>query len=290
MPVAPALRSGWLTATGAISFDRPRIAGVLNVTPDSFWDGGRHAGADRARAHAERLVEEGADLLDVGGESTRPGAGSVSVADELERVLPVVRALVRACPGVPVSVDTVKAEVADAALAEGAGIINDVSGLRLDPAMGVVVARHSAGLVLMHSRGAVDRMASYELAEYGADPVGDVIRELETAIAHASIAGVQPAAIVLDPGLGFAKRTEQSIALLAGLHRLVELGYPVMVGPSRKRFIGDLTGGLAAEERLEGTLAVCVAALLAGARLFRVHDVRATRRALDVAEAIRSPR
>jgi dihydropteroate synthase len=277
MPVAPALRSAWLTATGAISFDRPRIAGVLNVTPDSFWDGGRHAGADRARAHAERLVEEGADLLDVGGESTRPGAGSVSVADELERVLPVVRALVRACPGVPVSVDTVKAEVADAALAEGAGIINDVSGLRLDPAMGDVVARHSAGLVLMHSRGAVD-------------PVGDVIRELETAIAHASIAGVQPAAIVLDPGLGFAKRTEQSIALLAGLHRLVELGYPVMVGPSRKRFIGDLTGGLAAEERLEGTLAVCVAALLAGARLFRVHDVRATRRALDVAEAIRSPR
>lgn len=283
-------RSAWLTARGPVLLERPQVAGVLNVTPDSFWDGGRHAGLDRAIAHGARLVEEGADLLDVGGESTRPGARPVSAAEERLRIAPVVRELARRLPDVPLSVDTVKSEVARAALDAGAAIINDVSGLRLDPDLARLAAATGAGLILMHSRGTVERMASYDLADYGEDPVGEVVAELGASLEAARAAGVAAEAIVLDPGLGFAKRTEHSIALLAELERILDLGQPVMVGPSRKRFIGEVAGGLPVEHRLEGTLAACVAALLKGARLFRVHDVAAARRALAVAEAIRGPR
>ncbi|HEY8485053.1 MAG TPA: dihydropteroate synthase [Longimicrobiales bacterium] len=278
----------WLTARGAVSLDRPRILGILNVTPDSFWAGSRHAGVDAALAHAERLLEEGADLVDVGGESTRPGAAPVSVEEELARVLPVVRELVRRWPDVPVSVDTVKAEVARAAIAEGAAVINDVSALRLDPLMAEVVADAGAGLILMHSRGTVERMASYELARYGPDPVGEIAAELAERLDHARRAGIPAERIVVDPGLGFAKRTEHSVSVLAHLDRILSLGRPVLVGPSRKRFVGEVAGGLPVEERLEGTIAACVAGLLNGARLFRVHDVRPIRRALAVAEAIRN--
>jgi dihydropteroate synthase len=288
MPAAPALRSDWLTARGPISLHRPIIAGVLNSTPDSFWEGSRVASMDGALERAARLIEEGADVLDVGGESTRPGATPVSPDEERARVVPLIRELVRAWPAIPVSVDTVKAEVARAALEAGAAIVNDVSGLRLDQELGRCVADAGAGIVLMHSRGDVAHMASYALADYGADPVGVMKAELEASMSRASAAGIMDTAIVLDPGLGFAKRTEHSVAVLANLERLLALGRPIMVGPSRKRFVGELSGVTAARERLEGTLAACVVALLHGARLFRVHDVRAARRALDVAEAIRT--
>ncbi len=282
--------AAWLTCRGPIALDRPRILGIVNLTPDSFFDGGLHAGVAAAVAHAERLLEEGADILDLGGESTRPGARPVSAAEELERVLPVVRELVRRFPDVPISIDTVKAEVARATLAEGAAIVNDVAALRLDPALPGVVAESGAGVVLMHSRGGVGEMASYATAEYGADPVGDIVLELAGALDRALAAGISDEAIVLDPGLGFSKRTEHSIACLAQLDRILALGWPVLVGPSRKRFVGEVAGGLPPGERLEGTIAACVAALLAGARLVRVHDVAPVRRALAVAEAVRRAR
>jgi dihydropteroate synthase len=280
----------WRTAGGPVLLDRPLLAGIVNLTPDSFWKGSRFAGSD-AVERAAQLLDEGADLLDLGGESTRPGATPVSAADEIARVMPVLDEIVRRWPKVPVSVDTVKAEVARAALDGGAWIINDVSSLRLDPAMADVIAAGSAGVVLMHSRGNVEQMARYEMAQYGDDVVGEVCAELCASLAHGRAAGVPDACMVVDPGLGFAKRTEHSIAVIAHLERLHELGRPIMVGPSRKRFVAELAdpgSPLPPSERLEGTLAACVAARLRGADVFRVHDVRATRRALVVAEAIRA--
>ncbi len=214
------------------------------------------------------------------------GAAPVSAADELGRVLPVLRELVRRFPDALISVDTVKREVAAVVLAEGACIINDVSGLRLDPELAELIAGLGAGAVLMHSRGGVGEMASYDTAQYGPDPVGEIAAELGEALARARAAGIPDDAIVLDPGLGFSKRTEHSIEVLAHLDRILALGRPVLVGPSRKRFVGEASGGLPPAERLEGTIAACVAGLLAGARLFRVHDVAPVRRALAVAEAI----
>lgn len=275
----------WRTRLGVLSLDRPRVMGILNVTPDSFWPASRTRGRDALR-RAEALIRDGADLLDVGGESTRPGADPVPAHLEVERVVPVIRALVREWPRVPVSVDTVKGQVAEAALDAGAAVVNDVSAFRLDPAVAGHAARAGAGVVLMHSRGSVERMASYETADYGPDPMGEVVAELGAAAERARAAGIDLAGVVLDPGLGFSKRTEDSLAVLRSLDRLVALGYPVLVGPSRKRFIGELAGGLPPEDRLPGTIAACVLALRAGARLFRVHDVGPVRQALDVAEAI----
>ncbi|MFW5947002.1 MAG: dihydropteroate synthase [Gemmatimonadota bacterium] len=260
--------------------------GILNVTPDSFWDGGRHAGLDAALRHAETLLAGGADLVDVGGESTRPGAEPVPEEEERARVVPLVRALVAEWPDLVVSVDTVKSSVARAALDAGAAVINDVSALRLDPGLGELCAGRGAGVVLMHSRGPVDRMASYQLADYGADVVGEVVGELGDALERARAAGIDDDAVVLDPGLGFSKRTEHSAAVLRELPRLGSLGRPLLVGPSRKRFVGELAGGLGTEDRLPGTVAACVVALLRGARLFRVHDVAPMRHALAVAEAV----
>ena len=287
MPPAPVMQQTWRTARGHISLDRPIVAGILNVTPDSFWDGGRHTTVEAAVHHAAALLEEGADILDIGGESTRPGARAVSATEETARVLPVVAALRERWPDVPISVDTVKADVARVVLQAGAAIINDVSGLRFNATLGAVVAAHGAGLILMHSRGSIETMASYDLAEYGRDVVGVVRGELAHSLAQAHAAGVAELSIVLDPGLGFAKRTEHSLVLLAQLDRIVALGLPVMIGPSRKRFIGETGGGSSAEQRLEGTIAACVLALARGARLFRVHDVAPVRRALLLAEAVR---
>jgi dihydropteroate synthase len=288
MATASAARTGWRTARGLIAVDRPVIVGILNVTPDSFWGGGRHQTVDAALAHAEQLIGEGADVVDVGGESTRPGAQPVPAEEEARRVLPIVIDIARRWPDVPISIDTTKADVARAALDGGAWIVNDVSGLRLDAALAPVVASYRAGVVLMHSRGTVDRMASYDLAEYGPDPVREIVAELEHSVTRARTAGIDDASIVVDPGLGFAKRTAESVAVLAQLHRISALGFPVLVGPSRKRFVGELTGGTPPEDRLEGTIAACVTALCHGARLFRVHDAGAVRHALDVAHAIRS--
>lgn len=289
-PVFGAARAGaWVTARGTLSLDRPRIMGVVNVTPDSFWPDSR-AASDAALAAAGRQVEAGADLIDVGGESTRPGAAPVPATEERARVVPLVRAILRRWPGIMVSVDTVKAEVARAVLDEGAAVINDVSALRLDPALGPVVAEAGAGLVLMHSRGRVDTMASYELARYDDDPAEVIALELGACVDAARAAGVAEDRIALDPGLGFAKRTAHSIRAIAGLGRLLALGRPVLVGPSRKRFVGDVAGGLPPEDRLPGTIAACVAALERGARIFRVHDVLSVRRALAVADAVLNAR
>jgi dihydropteroate synthase len=284
-----AARLSWRTGRGTLHFDTPRVMGILNITPDSFYDGGRHASAAAALHQADAMLADGADIIDIGGESTRPGAQGISADQELQRVVPVVREIAKRFPDALISVDTVKSQVAAAAADEGAAIINDVSGLRVDAWIADVVARRQLGLVLMHSRGNVAEMARYELATYGADPVGEIAAELDAALLHAQANGVLPEQIVLDPGLGFSKRTEHSIAVLAQLDRIIELGCPVLVGPSRKRFIGEIAGGLPAEQRLEGTLGAIVAALARGAVLFRVHDVRAARRALDVAHAILNP-
>jgi dihydropteroate synthase len=289
MPAAPAaVPLAWRTARTRLPLDRPIVAGILNVTPDSFWDGGRHANVEAAVRHAEGLIGAGADILDVGGESTRPGAVPVTAGEEIARVVPVIDAVHRRWPELPLSVDTVKAEVARAAIDAGASIVNDVSALRLDASLAGEIARAGAGVILMHSRGDVEHMARYDLADYGVDPVADVRMELAEAIDRARAGGIPDDAIVVDPGLGFAKRTAHSLALLASLERLSGLGCPVLVGPSRKRFIGDAAGAqIPVESRLEGTIAACVIALLHGATIFRVHDVAPVRRALDFAHAVR---
>jgi dihydropteroate synthase len=276
----------WDTARGAVALDRPILVGILNVTPDSFSDGGRYAAREAALAHAERLLAEGADVLDVGGESTRPGrTEAVPVEEELRRVVPVVEALARTHPALVISVDTVKASVARASLGAGAAAVNDVSGFRLDPDMATVVASGRAGVILMHSRGTVLEIASYEHADYAGDVVGHVIAELRAAIRSATGAGVSPDAVVLDPGFGFSKTVEQNVLLFDQLDALQALGRPVMVGPSRKRFLGSLTG-LPPEERDRATATACALAWERGARLFRVHAVAAAREALALAVAM----
>lgn len=286
MPAEPA--ATWQTARGRIALERPVVMGILNVTPDSFSDGGHFAALDDALAHADAMLEAGASILDIGGESTRPGReASVPVAVELARVLPVVEALVRRYPALFLTVDTVKADVARAALGAGAAAINDVSGLRLEPELAVVVAEAGAGVVLMHSRGSILEIASYTHATYD-DVVGEVVAELAMALAVAAAAGVAQAATVLDPGFGFSKTPEQNILLLDRLDALQSLGRPVLVGPSRKRFLGAVTGR-PPEARDRATATACALAWERGARLFRVHDVASAREALALAQAIGGP-
>lgn len=282
---------------------RPTIFGILNVTPDSFSDGGNFFSTEAAIAQADRMISEGADAIDVGGESTRPGAQPVPAREELKRVLPVIRAVRSRWSDVAISIDTVKAEVARAALGEGASIVNDVSGMSLDPEMPRVCAEAGCNVVLMHSRGSVADMASYDKAVYGSDPVGEMLTELEESIGTAQRAGIHPGRIALDPGIGFSKRTGHSLAVLVELPRIVALGYPVFVGASRKRVIAELiryTAGagsasagttlaqqmISNDDRDMATVGVNVVAFFAGARIFRVHGVRANRLALDTAWAL----
>lgn len=278
----------WRTARGNISLDRPLVVGILNVTPDSFSDGGCYLDPADACRHADAMIEQGAGMLDIGAESTRPGRPSpVPEDEEWRRLEPVLEYLSRTHPSVPTSVDTVKSKTARRALDAGAWAANDVSGLRLDPALADVCAKSGAGLVLMHSRGAFEEMASYTHAVYE-DEVGiEVESELVAAADEALRRGVPSDSLVLDPGLGFAKTPEQSWAALRGLSGLASLGYPIMVGPSRKRFVGAVTGQAVAD-RDAATASVCAAAWLAGARLFRVHAPSPTRNALAVAAAMRS--
>lgn len=283
MSVPPA----WQLRDRQLSLHRPAVVGILNVTPDSFSDGGRFLSPDDAVARGAVMLAEGADMLDVGGESTRPqGATPVDAAEELRRVIPVVRRLRAEFPEAILAVDTVKGGVAAAALDEGVDAINDVSGFRLDRSMATICASARCGVILMHSRGEVADMATFVHAEYGADPAAEARAELRECVEVAERAGVQPSCIVVDPGVGFAKRSEHSLAILGQLPELVAWGYPVLVGASRKRFIGELTGVGNAAERVEGTIGANVAALALGALLFRVHDVRAARHSLDVAWAI----
>ena len=285
-----------------IVLDRPIIVGILNVTPDSFTDGGNFFSPANAVAHARRLLADGADIIDIGGESTRPGANPVTAEEETRRVIPAIVAVLERWPDAIVSVDTNKAEVAEAALHVGASIVNDVSALRLDPMMSRVVRNNDCAVILMHSRGTVSDMATYEHAEYDDDPVGTIVSEITARAKYAETLGVSRDRIVLDPGLGFAKRSEHSRAILRRLEALVAYGYPVMVGPSRKRFVREaMAAGLAAvkgsdepidsaefsvAERDAGTVGASIVALTRGAMMFRVHDVRAHRSALDVAWSI----
>ena len=276
----------WSHAKGTLELNRPIVMGILNVTPDSFSDGGQYNTIPEAVEHARQLAALGADIIDVGGESTRPqGAKQVSAEEELNRVVPIIRVLVEELPKTLISVDTNKSLVAMAALRAGAAIVNDVSGFRLDERMAGVCAAGNAGVVLMHSRGGVTDMASYSLAEYDS-VVDDVRRELVARIAVAKNAGIDDSRIAIDPGIGFAKRGHHSLAVLSRLGELSALGFPVMVGVSRKRFIAELTDEPVPSNRVAGTVAANVSALERGARIFRVHDVRPNRQALDVAWAI----
>ena len=260
----------------------PFLMGVINATPDSFSDGGRYLEPERAVAQAERLAGEGADLIDLGGESTRPGAEPVDAAEERRRVVPVIERLRAAGFALPISVDTSKVEVARAALEAGADLVNDVTGLR-DPLLAELVARAGVPVVLMHTRGTPRDMATR--TNY-ADLLGEVAEELRAALGRAAAAGIAADRTILDPGLGFAKTPAQTVELLARVGELKALGRPLLVGPSRKRFIGELTGATA-EARLPGTLAAVTACVLAGVELIRVHDVAAARQASQVAKALR---
>jgi dihydropteroate synthase len=274
----------WRHARGTIALERPVIVGIINVTPDSFSDGGSVASPEDALRRVESLLAGGATMVDVGGESTRPGAEAVDGATERGRVVPVVAALAAAYPDLPISIDTAHAGTAAAALAAGAVIVNDVTAGRHDPEILAVAARHGAGLVLSHSRGALARIASYDEAEYSGDVAGAVARELNAALTLALAAGVARECVVLDPGFGFSKTAEQSFALLHQLDAIVAIGLPVLVGVSRKRFLGQASGR-GVDDRDRATAAACALACERGARLFRVHDPSAVRDALLVADA-----
>jgi len=264
-----------------LGLDRPFLMGVVNVTPDSFFDGGRYDDPQRAVEHALRLVEEGADLLDIGAESTRPGAVPVDEREECHRLIPVVAAVAKAV-SVPISVDTSKAEVARAAIDAGAVMVNDVTALRGDGAMVEVVAEAEVGLVLMHMQGTPETM---QKAPRYDDVVGEVVQFLTERARWAIAHGVARDRIVLDPGIGFGKTLQHNLDLLANLHAFVHLEFPVLVGPSRKGFIGQLTDQ-AVEARAWGTAAAVALAVEQGANILRVHDIGPMKDVVRVAVAI----
>lgn len=267
-----------------LALDRPLIMGIVNVTPDSFADGGRHFSLEAALAHARHLVAEGADILDVGGESTRPFSEPVPLEEELRRVLPVIEAI-RAEMDVPLSIDTYKAEVARRALKAGADIINDISALRFDPDLAPLAAATGAPVILMHMKGTPRDMQT--------DPrYDDLLGEIKAFLAErrdfALSQGIAPQAIVLDPGIGFGKTFAHNLQILNHLDTFLDLGCPLLVGPSRKAFIGHYLGGLPPDERDYGTLAALAAAVLKGAKILRVHNVAAAVQFFTLFQAIRA--
>jgi len=278
----PAAATLLRTRSGPLALDPPAVVGVLNATPDSFSDGGRHLDPGRAAAAACEMVAAGATALDLGAESTRPGAAPVPADEELRRLIPVLDA-VRAAVRVPLSVDTTKAAVARAALDRGADVVNDVSAGRFDPELLALCAREGVPVVLMHMQGTP---ATMQRAPRYDDVVDEVRAFLAARAADAEAAGVRHDAIVLDPGIGFGKTVEHNCRLLARLDALAAVGYPVLVGVSRKGFIGQLVGGRRPEERLHGTVAALALAVAGGASLLRVHDVAAARDAVAVSRAI----
>jgi len=265
---------------------RTLVMGILNITPDSFADGGVHLDADRAVEAGVQMAADGADIIDVGGESTRPGAERLPEDEELRRVIPVVERLA-ARIAAPISIDTYKARVARDAVAAGAAIVNDISGLQYDPALGEVAASTGAALILMHTRGRSGDM--YQRAVYD-DVLRDVADELREAMSRAEAAGVKRDAIVLDPGIGFAKRAEHSIRVLAELDTLAALDRPILCGPSRKSFLKAAIGDAAPDDREWATAAAVTASVLFGAHIVRVHGVRAMRDVVRVADLIRAAR
>lgn len=275
----------WKLARRSLKYgERTLVMGVLNVTPDSFSDGGQFFAFERAIEQAEQMIAEGADIIDVGGESTRPGSEFVSEAEESRRVIPVIERLASSS-SIPISIDTTKPSVARAALAAGAEIVNDISGLRFDPAIADEVAKTKAGLVLMHSRGTPKDMQQMP-------PVADIMSEvtsgLRQSVAIAEEHGVPRESIAIDPGIGFSKTADQNVELIAKLDQLARAfpDLPLMIGTSRKSFIGKLLDNAPADQRLYGTLASVVAAVLNGGQIVRVHDVKATVEAVRVADSI----
>ncbi len=260
---------------------RTLLMGIVNVTPDSFSDGGKFFDPELAVAHAQELCRQGADIIDVGGESTRPGAEPVPAAEEARRVVPVIECLAREVQ-VPISVDTYKASVAQRALQAGAAIVNDISALRADPDMADVVRRFGAGLALMHMQGEPRTM---QLNPTYNDVVDDIIAFLAGRVAACEAAGIPRTCLVVDPGLGFGKTVEHNFAIIRRLREFGRLQLPLLVGPSRKSFVGAVTG-LPPTERVEGTAAAVTACVLNGAHIVRVHDVQVMRRVVAVADAI----
>ena len=256
---------------------RTYIMGILNVTPDSFSDGGKYFDLDQAVYHAENMLQSGADIIDIGGESTRPGFSPISTAEELQRVIPVVEKLTRTF-NCPISIDTSKPEVADAALAAGACVVNDINGLQKHSELATIIARYAAGAVLMHNA----RIYRSEISE--SDIMSDVRAFLRESFRIALDAGLQPGQLMIDPGIGFGVTPQDSISMIARLCELNELGLPILLGPSRKKFIGQIIGP--SSDRLYGTIASVVIGIMNGADFVRVHDVREITEAVKVADAI----
>lgn len=261
---------------------RTLVMGVLNVTPDSFYDGGRYTQLDAAVQRALQMVEEGADIIDIGGESTRPGSQPVPEEEELRRVLPVIEAI-RARVDVPLSIDTTKSRVAERALRAGACLVNDISGLGFDPHMAEIIAEHGALCCIMHIQGTPQTMQRNPQYD---DVVRDISRYFEQRLALAERSGIPRDRIWLDPGIGFGKTVEHNLDILRRLREFTVFGLPLLIGTSRKSFIGKVLGDLPPEERLEGTAATIAVAIMNGANVVRVHDVRAMVRVARMTDAI----
>ncbi len=282
-------RSTWQTSRRALDLARrPLVMGILNVTPDSFSDGGKFADLDAALKRAEQMISDGADILDIGGESTRPGSRRIPVDEEIARVVPVIEAIAKRFD-IPISIDTTKSEVAQGAVKAGAEIINDISGLRFDPSIADVAAKHRTGLVLMHSRGEFETMHSQPPVEH---IMTEVAADFRRAITKAEASGVRPESIVLDIGIGFGKTLDQNLELIAKLDKLVTEfdKYPLLVGTSRKSFISKILDGAPPNERLSGSLASVAIAVWNGAKIVRVHDIKETVDAIRVTESIKAVR
>ena len=263
----------------------PLIMGILNVTPDSFSDGGKYTGIETALAQAKRMISEGVDIIDIGGESTRPGAESVSIAEQIKRVVPVIKAIRdELSQTIPISIDTTASEVAAAALVAGASIINDISAGRHDQAILSLAAEKNVPIILMHIKGQPKDM---QQAPYYENVVAEVLAHLQTCVAAAMAAGVAKHNIAIDPGIGFGKRKQDNLDLLANLDKFVATGYPVLLGTSRKRFMGSLCAVSEPAELVSATAATTALGVMQGVQVFRVHDVKENRQAADVAWAIK---
>lgn len=265
---------------------RTHIMGVLNVTPDSFSDGGRYFDESSAIAHALRMTREGADILDIGGESSRPGAEPLPLEEELKRTIPVIARIAKEI-SIPISIDTYKAEVAQKALDAGASIVNDISGLRFDPEMARIVARYEVPVVIMHMKGTPRDMQKNPVYD---DLIQEILDYLRKGIRTAEESGIAEDRIIIDPGIGFGKTFAHNLQIIHKLHEFTRLGKPVLVGPSRKAFIGKILGDVPPDKRLEGTAAAVAISVMNGASLVRVHDVREMARVVKVADAIRRMR
>jgi dihydropteroate synthase len=263
-------------------FSRTYIMGILNVTPDSFSDGGKFTDVETAVSHALRMADEGADFIDVGGESTRPGAESVTIEEELRRVIPVIQQLAEQCP-VPISIDTHKPEVAEKALEAGAVIVNDITGLHGGTTLADITARHGASIILMHMKGTPKNMQDHP--SY-ADIMAEILSFLGEGITTAKDAGIKQ--IIVDPGIGFGKLLQHNLQIFREMRQLHQLRYPVLIGPSRKSFIGKITGALP-DQRMEGTAAAVAVSIINGANIIRVHDVKHMKQVAQVTDAIVYP-